>query len=203
MFRFSICMIRIIKTALFSIDRGLNYDMKIDFSKYILGLLLATCLSSCFVMDNPFSSVAPGTWRAILQIEPKVPFENKKGKPLPELMDIQMQEVTEGQLPFLMEVTYLDKDRFYIEIINGEERIRLDDIQFGHDRKTGKDTILINIPVYEAYIRADFEERMMAGEFVATNRKNYSIPFIARHGQNHRFTSWIFKSKAQFICSFF
>jgi len=99
-----------------------------------------------------------------------------------------MEEVTEGELPFLMEVTYLDKDRFYIEIINGGERIRLDDIEFGHDRRTGKDTILINIPVYEAYIRADFEERMMAGEFVPTNRKNYSIPFIARHGQNHRFT---------------
>ncbi|MEM9820705.1 MAG: TlpA disulfide reductase family protein [Bacteroidota bacterium] len=141
-------------------------------------------------MDNTFPTLAPGKWRAVLQIEPKISIDNKKAEPLPELMDLEMEEVTEGELPFNFEVIYEDDNQFYIEIINGKERIRLKDVQTGHDIRTGKDSFLIHMPVYEAFIRGHFEERVMAGDFVVTNRSApYSIPFIARHGHAHRFTT--------------
>lgn len=159
------------------------------FYLLLIGVVL-NAFSACLVMDNTFPVIAPGAWRAVLQIEPRVSVDNKKAEPLPELMNIQMEEVTQGELPFNFDVIYGEGDQFHIEIINGTERIKLTDIETGHDIRTGKDSIRINIPIYEAYIRAHFEERVMAGDFVMTNRGvNYSIPFIARHGHKHRFTT--------------
>ncbi|MDX1665960.1 MAG: TlpA disulfide reductase family protein, partial [Saprospiraceae bacterium] len=110
------------------------------------------------------------------------------GKPLPEKVNYQFEEVSGGELPFNFEVIYDTDSTFHIEIINGEERIRVDDIHMGRDRSTAKDTILINFPVYDSYIRGIYEEGIIEGEWVVTNRDNYSIPFVARHGRDHRFT---------------
>ncbi len=139
-------------------------------------------------MDNTYTGVAPGTWRGVLKLENRPKIQNKKGEPLPELMNIQFEEVTGGELPFTFDVKYTDEENFYVEIINGEERIKLDDIKIGRDRKTAKDTMWIQFPYYQAYIKAIYEENVMAGEFVSLKRKNYSIPFEARFGKSWRFT---------------
>ena len=156
---------------------------------------------SCVVMDNKFSSLAPGMWRGVLQLAPPelVVEQNNEihstrqllegnGYKMPE--NKKMAEANEGELPFLFEVAYVNDTVFKLDIINGDERIPVaaEDIRIGHNRETGKDTILINFPVFGSYIRAVFQERIMEGEWIYP-AKNQTIPFVAHYGQNKRFTS--------------
>ena len=143
---------------------------------------------ACITINNQFDTIAPGIWRATLSLVPKEVVLDKEGKPSPEMVNQQFEEVTEGELPFSFEVIYDNEKDFYIEIINGPERFRLDDIQVGRNRATGDDTIRIDIPIYESYIIAKYESGVMQGDWVVTTRENYSIPFQARYGKNYRFT---------------
>ncbi len=159
--------------------------------RFLLFLLLFGIIAffnSCITFQNPYNSVAPGVWRGTLKIADKATIENQKGEPLPELMDITFEEVTEGELPFNFEVIYTNDTSFYIELINGEERIKCEHITIGRDRATAKDTIVIDFPVFDTYLKAVFEEKVMEGEWVVNYKENYSIPFIARQGKDHRFT---------------
>jgi thiol-disulfide isomerase/thioredoxin len=154
--------------------------------------LVATVMSlfsACIVVNDPYPLLAPGSWRAILKLDYKPVSSNPSGEPLPEKMDITFEEVSAGELPFTFEVIYDTKDSFHIEIINGSERIIVDDITIGLDRRTAKDTVIIDFPVYDSYIRAIYEEDILEGDWIVKNRgTEYSIPFLARQGQNHRFT---------------
>jgi len=161
----------------------------------ILGLFFAFAtvalgLTACFRIDNQFSGLPPGPWRGVLELEPRPITPNPKGEPLPEKVNMQFEPVTEGQLPFNFEVVYTDDTTFHIELINGEERIRVDDISMGLDRSTANDTVVINFPVYDTYLKGIFEENILEGEWVVNNRgKEYAIPFVARYGKRHRFTN--------------
>jgi len=161
--------------------------------RQIIGIALLALLlqqSACIVVDNRFPALPPGPWRAILELEPNLVTPNPKGEPLPEKMDMDFEEVTQGELPFNMEVVYDTPDSFHIEIINAEERIIVDDITIGLDRATAKDTVVIEFPVYDSYIKAIYEEDILEGEWIVENRgEPYAIPFLAKHGQNHRFTT--------------
>lgn len=149
---------------------------------------LISC-SQCLTIENRFTQLAPGTWRATLQLVPQPTFENKKGEPLPGLMDLEFEEVASNVLPFTFDVVYENENDFYIEIINGEERYRIDDIQYGPDRATAKDTFNVFFKAYDSEIRAIVEGKMMSGEWIVNNRKNYSIPFKAENGKAFRFTN--------------
>ena len=140
---------------------------------------------ACFTIPNQFEGLAPGYWRATLDLRPTA-FDADGGtiKNIP----INFEEATEGSLPFTFEVKYVNETDFYIEIINGAERIKVEDITIGLDRKTGKDTFLINFPIYESYIKGLFESRVMEGEWVVTTKENYRIPFVAKFGKNYRFS---------------
>ncbi|MEN0006968.1 MAG: TlpA disulfide reductase family protein [Bacteroidota bacterium] len=152
-------------------------------------LLVLFALTQCIVIENQFSALPPGEWRAVLQLEPNLITPNPKGEPLPEKLNLQFEEVSRGELPFNFEVIYDDNESFHIEIINGEERIRVDDITIGLDRSTAKDTLILDFPVYDSYIKAIYEEKIMEGKWVVNNRgTEYSIPFIATHGEDYRFT---------------
>jgi len=152
-----------------------------------MGLLF----SGCLVVENPYSQVAPGIWRGVLELEPKFITPNEKGEPLPEKLNIQFDEVSQGELPFLFEVIYDQPESFHIEIINGEERIKIptEHISVGRRNEDLKDTIRIDFPIYESYIVALFEEHLMEGEWVVPTRGDYSIPFVARYGRDYRFTN--------------
>lgn len=145
-------------------------------------------LGGCIVPENPYTAVAPGTWRGVLRLEPRYITPNPKGEPLPEKMDMEFEEVTDGELPFLMEVIYENENDFYIEIINGEERIRATDIVIGRNPATAKDTIRIDFPVYDTYISAIFEANVMEGTWNVPARGQYQIPFVAMYGDGYRFT---------------
>lgn len=151
-------------------------------------------ISGCFKFEQPYSSIAPGPWRAVLKLEKQFITPNPKGKPLPEKLNLKFEEVTNGELPLVFEVVYVNEKDFNIVIKNGEERITLDQIKIGHDITTGRDTILIDFPVFDTQIRAIYEERLMEGEWLVNNRSlpgdiPYRIPFVARQGQDHRFTT--------------
>ena len=158
-----------------------------------IGLLLLIGISGCLVVDNEYDSIAPGPWRAELELVPRqlaAEALNDDKRDKDQKISREVEDLSEGILPFVFEVRYKDETKVYIEILNGEERIRVEDVTIGRDRATGKDTLLINFPVYESYIRGVFEQGVMNGEFVATNRgSNYRIPFSARQGKNYRFTT--------------
>lgn len=159
-------------------------------SKYrLVFAILLISFSSCFVIENTFTGLPPGKWRAVLRLEPKQITPNPKGEPLPEKLNLKFEEVTAGELPFNFEVIYENETDFYIEIINGEERIRVDDIVMGRDPTTAKDTILIELPLFDSYLKGIYEENLIEGTWEVRNREAYSIPFVARYGQEHRFTT--------------
>lgn len=160
-----------------------------NYSFLILTIFLSLLLDSCITVDTGFEGLPPGKWRAVLKLDNRPGIVNKKGAPLPELMGLEFEETTDGELPFTFEVVHDTETEFHIEIINGDERIRVDDITIGLDRATAKDTVVINFPLYESYIKAIFEERVMEGVWVVPSRGNYQIPFIAKHGADHRFTT--------------
>jgi thiol-disulfide isomerase/thioredoxin len=168
----------------------------------VLGLIFVTQMLGCFVMEGKFTRLAPGAWRGTIQlVERQIVaqqdneihtarqyFTNKNAKTLPDMPKIE--ESSEGELPFNFEVTYVNDTSFAIELINGTERIKVeaDEIHYGRDRSTGKDTFKIEFPHFGSYLRGVTRERVMEGEFVIPAKK-LTLPFKAHHGQNHRFTN--------------
>lgn len=147
-------------------------------------LFAVVCLSvwSCVEPQKTFSKVPPGQWRAVLLLDEK-PASVQKDEEVSTVVDRQ------GELPFNFEIIYDDEENFHIEIINGSERIRVDDITYGRDRATAKDTLIINFPIYDTYIKAIYEEDIMEGDWYVNYKDNYSIPFKAYYGQDHRFAT--------------
>jgi len=153
--------------------------------KTALLLALGLGTAACIQIDNAFTGLPPGPWRGELLLE-NLPGETKT---LEEGVEMRFQEVTQGELPFNFEVTYTDDTTFYLEFINGEERIRVDDIVMGLDRSTARDTLIITFPAYGTYIKGEFEENVINGVWVDPSRgKDYEIPLTARFGEDHRFS---------------
>jgi thiol-disulfide isomerase/thioredoxin len=163
---------------------------------------IAFSFSACLVMEGKYSAVAPGTWRGTIQMVPKEIvaqqgneihtvrelLTQKDKKTLPDA--VRLTESTEGELPFLFDVKYLTDTTFEIDIINGEERIKVEaaDIKHGRNRQTGRDTLRIDFPVFGSYIKALYQERVMDGEWIIP-AKGLTYKFNAHFGQNHRFTT--------------
>ncbi len=154
--------------------------------RYLTSLLVITGLLSCVEFPNSFSKVPPGPWKAVLKLDDDAVSLTTKV----EEVEYKKEFDYSGELPFLFDVVYTSEQDFYIEIINGEERIKVTDIRFGRDLKTAKDTITINFPVYDSYIKGLYEDGVIEGNWYVNYKTNYAIPFIARHGRNQRFESF-------------
>lgn len=154
--------------------------------KLLTLLILTTILlqTSCLVVQNPHTGLAPGRWRGVLKLSQSavVPPEES------QFAEMNFEEVLEGELPFLFDVVYEDENNFHLEIINGEERLRADHIAFGRDPATAKDTLRIDFPVFDSYIVALHENDVIEGEWVVNYKENYRIPFVAYFGRGYRFT---------------
>jgi len=149
----------------------------------MLSILLVLTLFSCIEpIDKSYSKLPPGIWRGVLILDNK-----------PTLVDtdeeFSVKTDFSGELPFNFEVIYTSAEDFYIEIHNAEERIAVSDIVYGRDKATAKDTILIDFPVFDTYIKAIYEDDIMEGDWFVNYRNNYQIPFKAYFGQSHRFTT--------------
>lgn len=162
--------------------RGLSFHL-------LLPILAILCLcQSCLVVDNPYNGLPPGPWRAVLKLELNTVIPNPKGEPLPEKVNMQIEEIAGGELPFNFEIIYPNPDSFYLEIINGSERIPVTDITIRRDRSTAKDSVFIHFPVFNSTIKGIFVENVIEGVWIDHNRANYQIPFVAYHGRDYRFT---------------
>lgn len=148
----------------------------------VMPIVLLLVVQSCVVIENQYVAVPPGKWRGILKLEDSSPIRQTIES------DLQFEEVTEGELPFNFEVIYDDPTTFHLVVSNGEERIEVRDITYGKDRATNQDTIRIEFPVFDSYITALYEEDVIEGTWVVNYRDNYKIPFVAFHGEDHRFT---------------
>ncbi len=147
-----------------------------------LFLFLATIISfsSCIETNKAFTKLPPGLWRGVLKLEAGtdvVAVEEEVGTAVQN----------EADLPFQFNVVYDDPNTFHIEIMNGEEKIEVSDIIYGLDRKTAKDTLIINFPVFDTYIKALYEDGIIEGDWFVNYKPGYSIPFKAYHAVGDRF----------------
>ncbi|WP_461490593.1 peroxiredoxin family protein [Pontibacter sp. HJ8] len=107
-------------------------------------------------MTSTDNTLKPGPWRVVLQA--------------------QQQEI-----PFIMEVEEKDGNPA-LYLINGEERILVDDI------KTEGDSLKIRLHIFDADLIAKVKGDKMEGRFTRNDlKKPYSVPFTAEHGKTNRF----------------
>lgn len=149
-----------------------------------LALTVLLFFNQCVSTDTAYSRVAPGIWRGVLELEKfQMPASSK------DTVIILYDQFKPGELPFNFEVKYVDESRFYLEIINGAQRIRLDSIQYGRDRTQARDTMNVWFPEYAAYLHMEIRGGVMVGEWVVTTKEQYRIPFYAHAGRGYRFTN--------------
>jgi thiol-disulfide isomerase/thioredoxin len=159
------------------------------FSFHFYAFLALLLFYGCFTSEVQYSQLPPGIWRGILKLDPQAALTQRLPRETGAGELIQFDEITGGELPFNFEVVYTSPSTFVINIMNGDERIYLDEIIYKSDHATQKDTVIINFPVFDSHIEAIFEDNVLEGQWVVRNRKNYSIDFVAYHGQGHRFTT--------------
>ena len=127
-----------------------------------LSFLILWC-SSCVEIAQPYDKIPPGIWRAELTL------------------------TKDHVLPFNFEARY-EEDKLKIDVLNGEERIPVEDIFFGKTKDL-RDTLVMSFPLMDSYISATYRENILDGTWYVNNRENYEIPFTANFGQSHRFTT--------------
>ena len=142
--------------------------------------LAALWFSSCIELPNTFTKIPPGQWRGVLKLTD------------PDIISIVSNAEDEKvldyfELPFNMEVYYDENDILQINLVNGDEKIAVENIHFGRDPKTAKDTIKMEFTAFDTHIDAFYEENLIEGKWHVHYKDNYSIPFIAYYGQNYRF----------------
>jgi len=85
-------------------------------------------------------------------------------------------------LPFFLNISKND-NRWFAEVINGDERILHKDVSLVND------TLRIQSPVFNSEIIAVIDQNNMTGSFRDYSRGNdYSIPFSAKYNLTHRFS---------------
>jgi thiol-disulfide isomerase/thioredoxin len=81
-------------------------------------------------------------------------------------------------LPFVFEMF-----SEHLDIINGDERIRVDEIKYAGD------SVFIQMPVYETEIRCLIKENLLEGFYINHTRNTHTtLEFKAIHGMGYRFT---------------
>jgi thiol-disulfide isomerase/thioredoxin len=151
--------------------------------RIVFFIVIASILgfSGCIEPQNAYSKIPPGTWRGVLYLSPSELVSGDDDETVSRVVD------NSNELPFNFEVVYDNEKDFYIVIHNAEERILVDDIEYGRDRTTAKDTLRINFPIFDTYISAVTEEKVMEGYWHVNYKENYKIQFKATHGDTTRF----------------
>lgn len=147
----------------------------------------ACSLAGCIVVDTTFTEVPPGPWRGVFYLDGRL---NARVEPDAIAEDYNLQDVNRGELPVNLEFSYRDDSTLLLTLINGEERIAVDDITFARELSTARDTITVRFPLNDTYLTGYHEGGIIEGYFVDETREGgaYSIPFAAFHGVGYRFT---------------
>lgn len=133
-------------------------------------------MMGCVSIPDAYEGLAPGVWRGVLKIGDDTS------------MDITSTDKFRGftELPFNFIINNKG-ERLTATFLNGEEKIEVSDIVIGLDKSTAKDTVEINFTAYDTYFKGIIDENIMEGLWHVNYKEGYSIPFIAHHGQSHRF----------------
>ncbi|WP_242928579.1 peroxiredoxin family protein [Pontibacter vulgaris] len=109
-------------------------------------------------MKSENNTLKAGSWRIALQ--------HAKGKEIPFIIDVEEKA-----------------GKTVLYLVNGEERILVDDI------KPEGDSVKIRLHIFDADLIAKIEGDKMNGRFVKNDTKApYSVPFTAENGKKNRFT---------------
>lgn len=166
--------------------------LKESWMKKLIILLFALgtfwSAQSCLELSNTYTMVAPGTWRALLDLRDQATLP-----PHPEHTDthtdFDFSETPSGILPFHIEVSYINPDSMSFFLINGQEKLPVSSYKYeaNIEGETGRLTLYFSI--YDTRIVARVEAGVMEGFWHVDYKDNYSIPFKAYLGQNFRFTN--------------
>ena len=121
--------------------------------------LLALGILGCSGGGSTIDAPRDGLWRAVLQ-------------------------VPGGELPFGLEFA-TDQGRRHAVLINGDDRVRIDEIKIEGER------ITLRMPGYENRIEASFKADSLEGTLtmIKSGGKPQVIPLTARYGEDWRFTA--------------
>ena len=121
--------------------------------------LLALGILGCSGGGGAVDAPRDGLWRAVLQ-------------------------VPGGELPFGLEFA-TDQGRRHAVLINGDDRVRIDEIKIEGER------ITLRMPGYENRIEASFKADSLEGTLtmIKSGGKPQVIPLTARYGEDWRFTA--------------
>jgi hypothetical protein len=87
-----------------------------------------------------------------------------------------------GELPFNFE-TKLEDGSLTVEIMNGDERIIVDEVS------VVEDSVFIRMPLFDSEFRLKYGAQTMTGRFINHSRTaNNVFPFTAEFGKTYRFT---------------
>ena len=154
--------------------------------KFIFLIWIHTIISSCISVPQQNNTIAPGVWRGTIILEDA--RESFVTRGIDEVITRDPYPESKKRIvPFTFELTMVNEHQFYIEVINGQNKIKFDQIEFGHDIKTGNDTFVIHLTPYDAVLKGIYEHNRMDGHFIVNDKINYSIPFSAKFGHNYRF----------------
>ncbi len=95
-------------------------------------------------------------------------------------------------IPFLMDIKVVD-DHYSATIINGEERIEINEVE----RK--EDSLIFKLPVFPSVIKTVITENGLSGNWYNYNKENHSIPFTAKYDVSPRFDKESTDSKMQYV----
>lgn len=90
-------------------------------------------------------------------------------------------EIQGKELPFNFEVKRGSGNDVQIYLINAEERLLLDEVNIRGD------SIDIGLHIFDANFKAAMKEDTLQGLFIKNFAEDYRLPFLAVHGQSHRF----------------
>jgi len=150
--------------------------------KISLWFVFSILLISCLETPNNFEKLPPGKWRVILKLtDPDQVISNPTTAESVGMTDY-------FKLPFNMDVVYDDKNNMDVYVLNGEERIKIESVNYGRDPKTAKDTLQLGFVAFDSTMDGFYEDNIIEGHWKVPNRSDsYQIPFIAYYGQQHRF----------------
>ncbi len=85
------------------------------------------------------------------------------------------------QLPFNFDIMHTPDSGYQAYLINGEERLLLDEISVAGD------SVFIPMNFFDTQIRAKIQGEKLEGYWTKNYAEDYTIPFTARHGDAFRF----------------
>jgi len=152
--------------------------MKKILFPFLLGILFLSCIET----PNSYTHLPPGQWRGYLKLtEPELGLaviEEEESDPIIDYFE----------LPFNFEVAY-ENEQMVIHLLNGDERLKVEESILGRDPATAKDTISFNFSSFDTTMDGFYEENTIEGYWNVTYKGNYKIPFLAEYGKSHRFTN--------------